>query len=114
MPTAFENLLGRAATPAEQAAYEHARAVYDRSEPHPCPFGACTVMVDPVTGKISGASGPVGCGCDNLPGWRSVHLAGLPKPGWNAKPVGRHGGRVAASRRKHADLATWQRELTRA
>jgi len=91
-------------------AYSEARARYERAVARLCPFGNCEVLVDPIDRTVQGGMGPVGCGCDNLPGWRSRYYDGLPKPGWQAKPVGRHGGRIAASRRKHA---AWRREATR-
>jgi len=92
-------------------AYAEANARGARSVTRLCPFGNCSVDIDPLDNAIIGAAGPVGCGCDNLPGWRSQHWDGLPKPGWHAKPNGRHGGRVAASRRKHADHARWLNDM---
>lgn len=77
------------------------REKYARSVARLCPFGTCEINIDPVDGKIFGAIGLVGCGCDVLPGWRSKYYEGLPKPGWDVKPVGKHGGRIARSRRKH-------------
>jgi|JI10StandDraft_1071094.scaffolds.fasta_scaffold11205_10 hypothetical protein len=77
------------------------RAAFERSTRRLCPWGTCEVSIDPWNNKIFAAVGLVGCGCDNLPGWRSKYYEGLPKPGWDAKPVGRHGGRIARSRRKH-------------
>lgn len=77
------------------------REAFERSTRRLCPFGTCEISVDPRNNKVFAAVGLVGCGCDNLPGWRSKYYEGLPKPGWDAKPVGRHGGRIAQSRRKH-------------
>lgn len=102
-------------SPQERAELEEAleqdRLAFERSSVRRCAFGHCTVHEDPVTGEELARFGPVGCGCDNLPGWDSRHRAGRPKPGWQVKAAGRHGGRIAASRRKRADLAQWQREL---
>ena len=93
------------------AAYDLARERGARAVSRPCPFGSCQVDIDPLDGTIVSAVGPVGCGCGNLPGWRSQHWDGLPKPGWTVKAVGRHGGRIAASRRKHAEHGRWLEEL---
>ena len=94
-------------TPEFRAAYADAEARSARQVDRRCPFGNCATFIDPLDGKITGGFGPVGCGCDTLPGWRSPYYDGLPKPGWSAKPVGRHGGRVAASRRKAREHARW-------
>lgn len=93
--------------PAFRAAFEASTAKYARAVTRICPFGNCTVDIDPVDRTIMGGAGPVGCGCDSLPGWRSPYYEGLPKPGWAGKAVGRHGGRIAASQRKHADHVLW-------
>ena len=87
------------------------RAKLARSIPRPCPWGSCEICVDPVDNKIVSAIGPVGCGCDNLSGWKSSYYEGLPKPGWAAKPFGRHGGRIARSRKKTADHNRWRAEI---
>lgn len=85
----------------------------DRGIPRNCPWGICEVLVDPIDNTITSTIGLVGCGCDNLPGWRSKYYEGLPKPGWNVKPVGRHGGRIARSRKKHRELKKYQQEIKR-
>lgn len=90
-----------------------AAALYERAVYRPCPFGNCDTAIDPLGNTIASSAGPVGCGCDSLPGWRSRHYDGLPKPGWPAKPVGRHGSRIAASRAKHADHQRWLDDLHR-
>ena len=98
-------------TPEFRAAYAQAQARADRQVDRPCPFGNCTTWIDPLDRTVCGGIGPVGCGCDSLAGWRAKHYDGLPKPGWNVKAVGRHGGKIAASRRKHAAHACWLTEL---
>ena len=72
-----------------------------------CPFGNCVVEVEAGTGLVHAAYGPVGCACDYLPGWRSKHYEGLPKPGWDVKAVGRHGGRIARSKRLRREYAAY-------
>lgn len=82
-----------------------------RGIPRLCPWGCCEVLVDPIDNQITTTIGLVGCGCDNLPGWRSKYYEGLPKPGWNIKPVGRHGGKIARSRKKHREHENYMNEL---
>jgi hypothetical protein len=94
--------------------YAERKAKYDRAEQRLCAFGNCVMEVDPVDERVLSGVGPVGCGCEWLPGWRSQRYGGKAKPGWPAKPFGRHGGRIAASRRKHAKFAREQAEFTRA
>lgn len=115
MTTATDLLaeLGFRDSPTYAAVLARVREQYARAVARPCPFGNCAVDIDPLDNTIISGVGPALCGCDNLPGWRATRWDGLPKPGWSAKPVGRHGGRIAASRRKHADLARFQREMTR-
>lgn len=76
-----------------------------------CPFGTCVTLTDPADNTVFGGWGSVGCGCDSLPGWRSKYYDGLPKPGVALKPVGRHGSRIARSRRKHAEHKRWVASL---
>ena len=83
--------------------YLASRKVMDRCYHVLCPWQRCEISIDPVTNVIVTAIGPVGCGCDNRPGWRSKYYEGLPKPSWMAKPQGRHGGRIAAGRRREAE-----------
>lgn len=68
-----------------------------------CPFGRCCIAVQGTI--IVFAYGPVDCECSNMDGWRSRHYEGLPKRRWNVKPVGRHGGKIQASKRKHEKFA---------
>lgn len=82
----------------------------DRSFQRLCSWGTCEYSIDPVDNKIVSSIGIVGCACDGLPGWRSQYYDGLPKRGWNIKARGRHGGRIAQSRRKHAEHARWLKE----
>lgn len=98
-------------TPEFREAYAQAQARSERQVDRRCPFGNCWTWIDPLDRTVVGGVGPVGCGCDSLPGWRSKYYEGLPKPGWAAKPVGRHGGKIAASRRKHARHARWLADL---
>lgn len=85
----------------------------ERGVPRNCPWGCCEILIDPLDNKIITSIGLVGCGCDNLPGWRSRYYEGLPKRGWNVKPVGRHGGKIARSRKKHREHAQYLRDMTR-
>lgn len=78
-----------------------------------CPWGICEVLVDPIDNQITSTIGLIGCGCDNLPGWKSKYYEGLPKPGWDVKPVGRHGGRIARSRKKHREHKQYQQHIKR-
>lgn len=98
-------------TPEFHAAVAEARARLDRAVQVECAFGNCVMDVDPVDGRVFGGMGPIGCGCESLPGWKSPYVDGKPMLGWAAKPVGRHGGRIAASRRKHAAHARWVESL---
>lgn len=66
-----------------------------------CPWGNCSNSYDPLTREIWAGMGPVGCPCESLPGWRSPHPEGRPRPAVPAKPRGRHGSRVQRSRRRH-------------
>ena len=96
-------------TPQERARYDRAlveaEAKFDRAVRRRCPFGRCIVDIDPLDGKIFGGMGDPYCGCDNLPGWRSKHYDGLPKPGWTGNARGRHGSRV---QRSHRRRVAWQ------
>lgn len=86
------------------------REKLDRCYQVPCPWGTCEISIDPLTNRIEMSIGVVGCPCDNTRGWRSKYYQGLGKPGWNAKPYGRHGGKIAKSRRQVKDLERWRKE----
>lgn len=94
-----------------RAAMREARARFARLINRPCPFGNCRVLIDPVDNTVEPFFGLAGCGCSMLPGRNARHYDGLPKPGWNTKPVGRHGGRIARSRHKHASHARWLKDV---
>lgn len=81
--------------------YRQASARAARAVQVPCAWGNCRHDVDPVNGTILGSVGPVGCPCDNLPGWRSARVAGQARPAVPAKPRGRHGSRIQRSRLRH-------------
>lgn len=77
-----------------------------------CAFGNCTVLVDS-SGRNAGGAGPVGCACEKR--WTQWPDQTY-KPAFPAKVRGRHGSRVARSRRRHADIGpdgieNWVRNL---
>ena len=84
---------------------EEARQRFDRAVAVPCPFGNCTLHLDPVDGTVHSSFGPVGCGCDILPGGSSPYYDQRPKRGWAGKARGRHGSRVQRSRARRARVA---------
>jgi hypothetical protein len=90
-----------------------ARWAFDGGQQLICPWGNCTHSACPDCGRLTGNGvGLAGCPCDTLPGWDARFYASLPKPHPPMKAKGRHGGRVAASARKHgralADFRLWQ------
>lgn len=101
----LDDLIGEeiAKSPAFAKAYREAGEQMERAVRRRCPFGHCVCDIDPLDGKIFGGIGDPFCGCDNLPGWRSSHYEGLPKPGWSGKARGRHGSRVQRSRRRRRE-----------
>jgi hypothetical protein len=90
-----------------------ARKRLDRSYQRWCPWGRCEISIDPVDNTTVSAIGVIGCGCDNLPGWKSKYYEGLPKPGFAAKPVGRYRGRIERKRRLTAELEAHQEQIRR-
>lgn len=90
-----------------------ARKRLDRSYQRWCPWGRCEISIDPVDNTTVSAIGVIGCGCDNLPGWKSKYYEGLPKPGFAVKPVGRYRGRIERKRRLTAELEAHQAEIRR-
>lgn len=71
-----------------------------------CPWRNCEVAISSTTGKIISTIGPVGCGCDSM----APYWDGLPKPGFNIKARGKHGGRIARSRRRMKRYYVWRKE----
>jgi hypothetical protein len=91
--------------------YLHARKVMDRTYQVLCPWGRCEYSIDPVDNTIVTSIGPLGCGCDYFPGWKSKYYDGLPMPGFAVKPYGRHGSRIARKRKITAQHERWLDEL---
>lgn len=91
-------------SPENLAAKAEAKARYARSLHFPCAYGNCTVDFDPVEKRITGGFGPVGCACENTPGWDADHPESRGKPTMAWKAIGRHGSRVQRSRRRHAGI----------
>lgn len=89
-------------TPQGRAAIARARARAERSIATPCPWGWCINEYDPVDRMLLAGYGPVGCPCENLPGWRTARPAGRAKPQVPTKARGRHGSRVQRSTARHA------------
>lgn len=75
-----------------------------------CPFGRCSIGVQ--DNVILFDSSPFGCECSKMDGRKPRHYEGLSKPRWNVKPVGRHGGKIQAAKRKHEKFAEdWRSRL---
>ena len=66
-----------------------------------CHYKNCSIQICLDCGKIGGGIGPVGCPCDNTPGWRSEYFEGTGRPRVPALTRGRHGGKVARSIVRH-------------
>lgn len=99
--------------PKVAAALDRHEAQLDRVVPYVCGWGTCVADYDPVEKRILGGYGDPLCGCENLPGWRSRHPEGRPKPGVAVKARGRHGSRVQRSRRRRAGWKEWSDEHRR-
>ena len=80
-----------------------ARARRDRLIEIRCAWGTCVELYDPVERVSTGGWGRSLCGCDNLPGWRSRHPEGKPKPAAAVKVRGRHGSRIQRSRARRRE-----------
>lgn len=86
----------------EMAAAARARAA--RWTEVRCPFNNCVIFFDPEDRSMVGGFGPFGCAHEYLPGGTSKHPAGLPKPRFAVKAVGRNRSRIERSVRRHAGV----------
>lgn len=96
-------IFGIELTPEIVKAIKEEHDIIDRSLAVSCAWGTCTHIYDPVEKYLHGGWGDALCGCENLPGWRSRHPDGLPKPSVPVKAKGRHGSRVQRSRARRRE-----------
>lgn len=94
-----------------EKAYAEAAAQLEREIPVVCGWGTCVHWYDPMKGEITGGFGSPLCGCDNLPGWKSRHPEGLPKPAAAVKARGRHGSRVQRSKARRREWVQFVKEF---
>lgn len=69
----------------------------------PCNYGNCVTFAY-FDGYSISSFGPVGCPCDNTPGWNRAYLESRGKPHMPMKAKGRHGSRIERGRRRHKDV----------
>ncbi len=112
MDTIEQILRSHTADPGMALSFAIASAAANRSVAAPtyvwCGWRRCELQV--LDGQVIGGIGEILCGCDNLPGWNSPYLAGMPKPQVPAKARGRHGSRI---QRSNARRASWRRMCTK-